>query len=157
MLNQCTFIGRLSKEVELRFTPAGKAVANFSLAVQRDIPNANNEKEADFLNFVAWGKPGENMANQLSKGDLIRVTTRAQTRSYEDPKNIGQRVYVTEFVLDGFPEFLRVKKWENGGQGGTSQNQVPYTNQNSQSSAPSHDPFSNNGGYPEVSDEDLPF
>ncbi|MEK5217801.1 single-stranded DNA-binding protein [Psychrobacillus sp. FSL H8-0487] len=154
MLNQCNFIGRLSKEVEMKVTPTGKSVANFSLAVQRDIPNASNERETDFLNFVIWGKPAENMANQLSKGDLIRVTSRVQVRSYEKD---GKRSYVTEFVVDGFPEFLRVKKWENGGQGGTSQNHTPSTNQSSYSSAQNHDPFSNNGGYPEVSDDELPF
>ena len=152
-LNLCVFIGRLSKEVELRFTPNGKAVANFTLAVQRDVPNSNNEREADFLNFVVWGKPAENMANQLSKGDLIRATSRAQTRSYEDPKNIGQRVYVTEFVVDGFPEFLKVKKWENG-QGDSSRGQS--SNSQPHSTVPSSDPFANNT-YPEVSDDDLPF
>lgn len=158
MLNQCTFIGRLGKEVELRLTPGGKAVANFSLAVQRDIPNANNERETDFFNYVIWGKPAENMANQLSKGDLIRVTTRAQVRSYENPQNNGQRVYVTEFVVEGFPEFLKVKKWENGGQGGSSQGQSPSTYQNNPpSSAQNYDPFANGNGYPEVSDDDLPF
>lgn len=152
MLNQCTFIGRLSKEVEIRYTTGGKSVANFTLAIQREVATANSERVSDFLNFVVWGKPAENMANNLSKGDLIALTSRVQTRNYEKD---GQRVYITEFVVEGFPKFLKVKKWENGNGGSSgqtnnsNQNSNPYGNQD-------QDPFSN-PGYQETSDDDLPF
>lgn len=142
MLNECTFVGRLSKEVDIRITPNGKSVANFTLAVQREMPDQNGDRQTDFFNFVVWGKPAENMANQLSKGDMIAVQSKAQTRSYEKD---GKTVYVTEFVVDGFPKFLRVKKWENKG---TSAN-----------NGSSRDPFSGNGSdiYPPISDDEPPF
>lgn len=142
MLNQCTFIGRLSKDVELRFTPNGKAVANFTLAIKRDIANQKGDYETDFFNFVAWGKAAENMANQLTKGDVIAVESKAQQRSYDGQD--GKKVYVTEFVVNGFPKYLRVKKWENGS-GNTKTD-------NSQSA----DPFAGTTPY-EISDDDLPF
>lgn len=145
MLNQCTLAGRLAKDIEIRYTPNGKAVSNFTLAVPREYQNAQGEKETDFFNFVAWGKPAENMANHLSKGDMILVQSRAQTRSYDKD---GQKVYVTEFVVETFPKYIKVKKWENGGQSSGTGSQ--------QSNQPSHDPFAGSGPI-EVNDDDLPF
>lgn len=146
MLNQCTFIGRLSKDVEIRYTQNGKAVANFSLAVQREMADQNGKRHTDFFNFVVWGKPAENMANQLSKGDMIAVQSKAQPRSYEKD---GKTNYVTEFIVDGFPKFLRVKKWENGGNSANNNGST-------------RDPFSGSGTndyppIPDISDDDLPF
>lgn len=140
--NNCTFIGRLSKEVELRFTPNGKPVANFTLAIKRDVPDQNGDYQTDFINFVCWGKPAENMANVLSKGDQIGVESKVNTRSYDGTD--GKKVYVTEFIVNGFPMFLRVKKWENGNAStGSANNRQsnPYENQE----------------YPPISDDDLPF
>lgn len=159
MLNNCTFIGRLGKDLELKYTPGGKPVLNFSLAVQRDLPDQNNNRVTDFFNFVAWNKAAESMANNLSKGDLIAVETRAQTRQYEHQ---GRTNYVTEFLVIGFPKFLKVKKWENGGNGnnmnaGNSQPATQAHNQQQNYTRTDDDPFAANGGYPEVSDDDLPF
>lgn len=139
MLNQCTFIGRLTKEVEVQ-SPNGKSFANFSLAIQRDLPDQNGDRQTDFLDFKVLGKAAENMAKQLSKGDLIAVTSRAQKRSY---KKDGKNVYVTEFIVEGYPKFIRVKKWESGSSGdesnGASNSENPFTN------------------YQDIPDEDLPF
>lgn len=143
--NKCTHGGRLAKEVELKYTQSGKAVASFSLAVQREVKDANGNYQSDFLNFVVWGKAAENMANNLSKGDTILVDSRVQTRTYEKD---GKTQYVTEFVVEGFPKFVKVKSWENGSNG-TNANANANSNQTT-----SNNPFDR---YATPSDEDLPF
>lgn len=100
-MNNIILIGRLTKDPELRYTQAGKAVCSFTLAVDR--PYSGEKKEADFINIVVWGKVGENCAEYLSKGRKAAVEGRLQVRSYED--NSGKRKYVTEVVADKV-EFL---------------------------------------------------
>lgn len=97
MLNRVTLVGRLTKDVELRRTGSGKAVASFNLAVNRNFKTGDGQ-EADFISIVAWGKVAENTANYCSKGSLVSVDGRLQTRNYEN--NQGQRVFVTEVVAD---------------------------------------------------------
>lgn len=159
MINKCVFVGRLGTDVDMKYTPNGKAVANFSLALTRAIPDQNGDRQADFIRCVVWGRSAENMANQLSKGDMIGIEARVQTRSYED--NQGKTVYVTEFVVEGFPQFLKVKKWEsennnngNSGQRQGIQNQGQYPNQYQNQN---QDPFNSNGGPIDINDDDLPF
>lgn len=98
MLNRIVLIGRLTKDPELRYTPNGKAVASFTLAVDRPFKNQRGEREADFINVVVWGSQGENSANYLAKGKLAAVDGRLQIRSYDDKD--GQRRWITEVVAD---------------------------------------------------------
>lgn len=112
MINNIVLTGRLTKDADLRYTPAGKAVATFNLAVNRQFTNAKGENEADFPSVVIWGKSAETLANFTRKGTLIGVTGRIQTRSYDNQQ--GQRVYVTEVVAESFT-FLE-KKAESGQQ-----------------------------------------
>ncbi|EFF97396.1 single-strand binding protein, partial [Listeria monocytogenes HPB2262] len=70
MMNRVVLVGRLTKDPELRYTPAGLAVATFTLAVNRAFTNQNGEREADFIQCVVWRKPAENVANFLKKGSL---------------------------------------------------------------------------------------
>ena len=100
-MNNIILIGRLTKDPELRYTQAGKAVCSFTLAVDR--PYSGDKKEADFINIVVWNTIGENCAKYLSKGRKAAVQGRLQIRSYED--NNGQRRYVTEVVASSV-EFL---------------------------------------------------
>lgn len=67
MMNRVVLVGRLTKDPELRYTPAGLAVATFTLAVNRAFTNQNGEREADFIQCVVWRKPAENVANFLKK------------------------------------------------------------------------------------------
>ena len=97
-MNKIILIGRLTKDVDLRFTESGKAVANFTLAVDRPFKNQQGEKEADFIRIVTWGKQAENCANHIGKGRLVAVDGRLQIRSYDG--NDGQRKYITEVVAD---------------------------------------------------------
>lgn len=67
MINNVVLVGRLTKDVELRYTPANQAVATFTLAVNRAFKNANGEREADFINVVIWRQAAENLANWAKK------------------------------------------------------------------------------------------
>jgi len=98
MLNRVILIGRLTRDPELRYTPNGNAVASFTLAVDRGRPNAQGEREADFIPIVVWQKQAENCANFLGKGSLVAVDGRMQVRNY-DGKD-GVRRWVTEVVAE---------------------------------------------------------
>ncbi|WP_277630378.1 single-stranded DNA-binding protein [Atopococcus tabaci] len=100
MINNVVLTGRLTKEVDLKYTQTGTAVGTFNLAVERPFKNQQGERETDFILCQIWRKQAENLANLTRKGSLIGVQGRVQTRSYENQQ--GQRVYVTEIVVDNF-------------------------------------------------------
>ena len=146
MINNLTLIGRLTKDVELKYTPANQAVAQFTLAVNRTFKNANGERESDFINCVIWRKSAENFANFVKKGALIGITGRIQTRNYENAQ--GQRVYVTEVIAENF-QMLESRNQQQGQQQAQPQ-------QATQQQAKQPDPFA--GGAPtSLNDDDLPF
>ena len=146
MINNLTLIGRLTKDVELKYTPANQAVAQFTLAVNRTFKNANGERESDFINCVIWRKSAENFANFAKKGALIGITGRIQTRNYENQQ--GQRVYITEVIAENF-QMLESRNQQQGQQQAQPQ-------QAKQQQAKQPDPFS--GGTPmNLNDDSLPF
>lgn len=122
MLNSVIIIGRLIKEVELRYTPNGVAVATFTLAVDRSRKNQAGEKETDFIPCVVWQKQAENCANYIGKGSLVAVDGRLQVRHYEDKQ--GKRQYVTE-VIATLVRFLD-KRGERGAEESIGED-VPFT------------------------------
>ncbi|EAF8342308.1 single-stranded DNA-binding protein [Listeria monocytogenes] len=160
MMNRVVLVGRLTKDPDLRYTPAGAAVATFTLAVNRAFTNQNGEREADFINCVVWRKPAENVANFLKKGSMAGVDGRVQTRNYED--NDGKRVFVTEVVAESV-QFLDPKN--NNVEGTTSnnyQNKANYSNNNKTSSyradtSQNSDSFANEGKPIDINPDDLPF
>lgn len=83
MFNKIILIGRLTHDPELRYTNAGNAVSNFSLAVDRGFKNQQGEKQTDFIDCAAWGKTAENTAQYMRKGSLVCVEGRLQIESYE--------------------------------------------------------------------------
>lgn len=97
-MNKVILMGRTTADPQLRFTPGnGTAVASFTLAVDRRYKK-EGQQEADFIPIVVWGKQAESTANYVSKGKLVGVSGRIQTRSY-DAKD-GSKRYVTEVVAD---------------------------------------------------------
>lgn len=101
MLNRAVLTGRLTRDPELRYTTSGTAVASFRIAVDRQFRNQQTgERDADFINCVIWRKSAENFCNFTHKGSLVGIDGRIQSRSYENQQ--GQRVYVTEVVVDNF-------------------------------------------------------
>lgn len=184
MINRVVLVGRLTKDADLRYTSSGAAVASFTVAVNRQFTNQSGEREADFINCVAWRKTAETLANFTRKGSLVGVEGRIQTRSYDNQQ--GQRVYVTEVVVDTFSmlESKSVSEQRQGHDGGGSnlgssrspqtntgggyqqQNSYNNSNTNNQSSAPqqqyqnstrNEDPFASSGQPIDISDDDLPF
>lgn len=183
MLNRVVLVGRLTKDPELKMTPSGVAVANFTLAVNRAFSNNQGEREADFIPVVVWRKQAENVNQYLRKGSLAGVDGRMQTRNYEGQD--GRRVYVTEVLAESV-QFLEPKGSSNsqyqqqsnqqyqqesqpnnyGGyneygsnsySNGPAINQGQYNNQSSMTTSFNEDPFKMNGQKIDVSEEDLPF
>ena len=109
-MNHVQLIGRLTKDVNLRYTQSGKAVASFGIAVD---DGYGENKTTDYLNIVVWGKAAETCGNCIAKGSKVGISGKIKTRSYEDKD--GKKVYVTEVVADMYSgvEFLDSKKHEN--------------------------------------------
>lgn len=105
-MNKVFLVGNLTRDPELTTTPNGTSVCRFSIAVQRRFPNSDGEREADFINCVAWRGLGENVAKYLKKGKKACVVGAIQTRSYDAQD--GSKRYVTEVVADDV-EFISPK------------------------------------------------
>ena len=106
-MNKCIFVGNLTRDPELAATTSGVSVCRFSIAVNRAYTNADGEREADFINIVAWRTSGENCAKYLTKGSKVCVCGSLQTRSYEDKD--GNKRYVSEIVAEDV-EFIKLNK-----------------------------------------------
>lgn len=143
-INRFVGVGRLTKDIELKYTQNGKAVANFTIAVNRPFKNAQGETDADFIMCQSWGKQAENLANYMRKGSQIGVDGRIQTRSYEGQD--GKRVYVTEVVADNV-QFLETKKSQGNQQ---SQHQPSHTKKEQKQESGQTKPL-------DIDDSDLPF
>lgn len=98
MLNRVILIGRLTRDPELRYTPQGVPVASFAIAVDRPFSNQQGQREADFIDCIAWRKLGETVGNHLTKGRLVAVEGRLQIRSYTAQD--GNKRKVAEVVAD---------------------------------------------------------
>ncbi|MDN6543109.1 MAG: single-stranded DNA-binding protein, partial [Lentilactobacillus parabuchneri] len=134
MLNRAVLTGRLTRDVDLRYTQSGTAVGSFSLAVDRQFTNQQGEREADFINCVIWRKSAENFANFVHKGSLVGIDGRIQTRNYENAQ--GQRIYVTEVVVENFA-LLEPRSARNNSNGQQNGNAPQQNNGNA-------NPFDNN-------------
>ena len=163
-MNTVQLVGRLTKEVDLKFTSSGTAVGSFTLAVNRSFTNQQGEREADFINCVIWRKSAENLANFTRKGSQIGVEGRIQTRSYDNQQ--GQRIYVTEVVVNNFhllePRSVTEQRpvGETSGLSsfGTSNSQNNFNpTQFNQQSNTSSNPFIEDGHPIDISEDDLPF
>lgn len=96
MINNVVLVGRLTRDPELRKTQSGTSVLSFTCAVNRKFQS--QDQNADFINCVAWNQTADFLARYATKGALVGVEGRIQTRNYED--KTGNRVYVTEVVCD---------------------------------------------------------
>jgi len=161
LLNRVILIGRLTRDPELRYTPAGVAVTQFTLAVDRPFTSQGGEREADFIPVVTWRQLAETCANYLRKGRLAAVEGRIQVRNYEN--NEGKRVYVTEVIADNVRFLESANRDNNGGGGGQPMREEPSyggggrANNNNNSRSNNQDPFSDDGKPIDISDDDLPF
>ena len=134
-MNKVILMGRLTRDPEVRYTQTNNTlVASFSLAINRRFVRQGEERQADFINVVAWNKTGEFCSKYFKKGQQVSIIGRLQTRTWDDDKD-GKRVYVTEVIAEEI-YFAESKKESNG-------------------SEPT--PFNNAQEFTEVTDDDLPF
>lgn len=99
-LNKAMIIGNLGRDPEMRYTPGGQAVTQFTVAVNRNFRGQDGEwqEETEWFRVVAWGQTGERAAENLRKGGKVYVEGRIQTRQWED--NTGAKRYTTELIAD---------------------------------------------------------
>ena len=149
-MNKVILIGRLTKDPELRKTPTDVSVVQFTIAVNRAFQQ-NGERQADFINCIAWRAQAENLARYIKKGGQIAVEGSIQTRSFDDAN--GVRKYVTEVVCSQIT-FLESKKSDSG-YNDLSQLEVPPMRENNSFSQES--PFGDLKSSFDISSDDLPF
>lgn len=97
-MNKFIGLGRLTKDPELRSTQSGLEIASFTLAINRNFKNKEGDYETDFLNCQAFNKKAEFITKYFKKGNMMAITARAQTRSYDD--NDGKKRFITEFIVE---------------------------------------------------------
>lgn len=105
-MNRLTVVGRIVRDVEIREVGDGKLVTNNTLAIARNY-KTDQGQEADFLNFVAWGKRAELIEEYCDKGDLIGFDGRVQSRTYQNEED--NTIYVVEMIVESV-HFLQPKK-----------------------------------------------
>jgi len=167
MLNKSLFNGRLTRDIELKYTKnTHKPVAQFTLAVQREYKNGQGNYDADFLRFLVWDKRAENMVNYTRKGLLIFIESHTVTSNYQKD---GQTVYRTDNVVDKF-NILESRRDADNNRNSSSDNndsngkrvdnmqrQNENRNNNQTNSNYSDDAFADNSTPIDISDDDLPF
>ena len=99
-LNKCMIIGNLGRDPEMRYTPSGQAVTQFSVATNRNYrdPQGEWQSETEWFRVVVWGDQGERVAEYLRKGHKVYVEGRIQTRQWEDQS--GAKRYTTELIAN---------------------------------------------------------
>jgi hypothetical protein len=105
-MNKAILIGRLTKDIELRYAQSGMAIGRFTLAINRKMTREkrqeserNNLPTADFIGCIAFGKTAETISQYVGKGNQLAIEGHIQTGSYEKE---GQRIYTTDVIVDGF-------------------------------------------------------
>ena len=156
-MNKVMLTGRITHDLDLRYTPSGTAVLQFNIAINRP-KDENGEQKADFPTIVVWGKQAENLNKYQKKGSQIGIVGRIQTRNYDN--NEGKKVYVTEVIAENI-EFLESKKDDSN-----FKNLTETQPSNNTSAESAEDPYANLGNQitledldrtSVVNDDDLPF
>lgn len=143
MINNCTVVGRITNNLELRRTGSNKAFIRVTLAVERNYTNkTTNKRDVDFISVIVWGQTAENMYKYLTKGSLIGIEGNIQTGRYE--KN-GVTIYSTDIIASKV-QFMESKEVSERRKGVTSASENSFGN-----------PFEDFGSPLDISDDDLPF
>ena len=106
-MNKIVIMGRITKQVDVRYTPSQKVVASLTLAVDRPFLGQDGKREADFIPVVIWGKTAEMVGNSCAKGHRLLVEGRLQIRNF-DAKD-GTKHWVTEVIANSV-EFIERKE-----------------------------------------------
>lgn len=154
-INNVVLVGRLVKNVEIQPTAKGGSMATFTIAVNRNYKNNNNEYEADFINCVAFNHSANYLNKYCSKGQLIGITGQLQINVKKD--NMGNNTYFTNVVCNTVSSF---NQNNNNDYNNYNANYQAIANNNQQVQAQQRE--QNRNGYdfvdlPEIDDDDLPF
>ncbi len=155
-MNNVSLLGRLTADPELRHTPSGAATTRFSIAVDRRV-KAGDEKQADFINIVAWNQRAEMICKYFSKGQRIAITGSIRTGSYTDRD--GNKRYTFEVWADNV-DFCESKGGSSSYDGGSSysNNYNRQTPSRQEQSAPASYSSGDDGDFVDMpTDDDLPF
>jgi single-strand DNA-binding protein len=148
MLNKALIMGRLTRDPELKSTASGISVCSFSVAIDRRYVKPGEERQADFINCVAWRQQAEFISKYFSKGRMINVVGTIQTRRYTDKD--GNARTATEVVADEV-NFCGDKR-------GDSDTSGSYNAPSAAAPAPSATPAPHDDDFVAVEiDDDLPF
>lgn len=163
-MNKVLLTGRITRDPEIRYTQSGVGTVSFSLAVDRQIRDAAGNRQADFINCVAWRNQAEFISRYIKKGYMLCVEGRITSRSYQGQD--GQMHYVTEVVVDQVENLTP----RQNDQAGYNQTTVPGGYQQPSYQQPSYQPSyqqpAQQTGYNadpipasnmNVDDDDLPF
>lgn len=156
-MNKAMLVGRLTRDPELRTTNSGVPVVSFTVAVNRTFTSNSGEREADFINCIAFNKQAENLNRYIRKGGLVGVEGRIQTRSYNAQD--GSRRFVTEVVCDNV-HFLEPKGTGQSNNAPVYDDYSPYDmpRGNQRPSQPAkNNPFEDVQNQFDITDDDLPF
>ena len=110
-MNNVVLLRRLTRDAELRYTPSGKPVCQFTMAVQRNYKNKDGNYDADFINIVMWGKNGELLSKSVMKGQRVLINGQLQIRSYTNKE--GNKRWITEVIANKF-DYIENKNKEDG-------------------------------------------
>lgn len=152
MLNHISIMGRLTRDPELRYTQSGTAVASFTVAVDRDYAAQGQQRETDFIDCVAWRQGGEFVSKYFSKGSMIVVDGRLQSRKWQDRDGNNRTSW--EILVD-HSYFGESKKDNQGGGQSTNYQNNSYASRNRgvDVSADGFDDFEEDG-FQELSGDD---
>ena len=145
MLNKVVLMGRLTRDPEIRTTPTNVTVANFSLAVERNFARQGEQRQTDFINIVTFSHTAEFVSKYFTKGQLVAVAGRIQSRSWDGPD--GKKHFATDIVAEEC-HFAEAKRDQNGSGSSAPRGNDQY----------SAAPADNNDFSPLFDDDDnLPF
>ncbi len=166
-VNKAIIVGRLTRDPEVRTTPSGQTVTNFTVATSTTWKDQNGQpqEKTEFHNVVAWGRRGEVIGQYVTKGQELYVEGRLETRSWDDQET-GKKMYRTEIILENFEFGAKpnnsIPTQDNNTYSSTQQsNQQPtqqptMVNSQDQFSAPTQQNNTSFGSQ-EVNIEDVPF
>ena len=152
-MNKVILIGRLTKDPELKTTTSGTPTTTFTIAVDRTFTNQNGQREADFINCVAWRKQAENISRYCFKGSQVAVEGRIQTRNYDAQD--GTKRYITEVICDNVT-FLGSRNSNQSNNVDGYQTDMGASS-NIETTDLTEDPYANMGDEVALTDDDLPF
>jgi single-strand DNA-binding protein len=154
-VNKVILVGNLGRDPEVRYTPSGQAVANFTVATNEAWTDKAGQKQerTEWHRVVVWGKAAENCGEYLSKGRSVYVEGRLQTREWTNKE--GAKQYTTEIVANPVGGVVFLGGGERGGRGASRGAAAPADDFGGP--PPGIDEGSSGGGGPKPAEDDIPF